>query len=411
MTTTHSHKSRSYRGKRLHGDILRRYRSAFVVVVIFAGLGSFFIYQSFAANANLPGDLDNDNKVGLSDLSMLLSKWNTTYTDYDLNTDGKIGLQDLSVLLSNFNKTYSPTTPTPTPTTPTPPTPTPPTSSVSLLKPVTSYTTKKNLSYGSNGSDNQLDLYIPNGNGGPYPLVIYVHGGGWSEGNKEDCASQSDPGVGNMDHQMLLKGFAVACINYRLTNGGATPFPAQIIDTKAAIRYLRANASQYGIYPTKIGVWGDSAGGHLVAFAGTSGGQSQYDVGSNLTTSSNVQAVVDYFGPTDFINNAQTNSSAAGCCSSEAYLIGGEILKNQAKAIAANPITYIDANDPPFLIYHGTSDTTVPIKQSQLLDTALRGAGVSSKLNTYQGAGHEDLRFYATTPVNEVMAFFDSILR
>lgn len=274
----------------------------------------------------------------------------------------------------------------------------------SLVKAVSSYTEKSNISYGQYGNANLLDLYIPNGSGGPYPTIVYVHGGAWIEGDKSDCTAVS--------MNFVKKGFAVACINYRLADGtAAMTFPAQIIDVKASIRFLRAHAADYGLYANKMAVWGDSAGGHLAAMAGTANDVAAFDVGQNLSQSSTVQVTIDFCGPTDLILEVQTYPQWEQPDAPETELLGGQVLLNKAKAEVANPLNYIDSKDGPFLIYHGTADDVVPTNQSQVLYDALQKAGVSAKLTWLQGAGHDGSEFRTTAIGNEIASFLDQILR
>jgi acetyl esterase/lipase len=186
------------------------------------------------------------------------------------------------------------------------------------------------------------------------------------------------------------QGYAVASINYRLSQDAV--FPAQIQDCKSAVRYLRANAQKYNLDPNRFAVWGSSAGGHLVAMLGTTGDMNEFDVGENLSVSSRVQAVVDYFGPTDFLQmeehrlpNGMVHNSPD---SPESKLIGGNIQDNPEKAAKANPITYITKDDPPFLIIHGDMDPLVPHHQSELLEAALKKAGVPVLFYTVKDGGH-----------------------
>ena len=148
----------------------------------------------------------------------------------------------------------------------------------------------RNLPYVANGHErNRLDIYLPEKPTGRLPLVVWIHGGGWEAGSKEDC-----PAV-----PLIAKGYAVASINYRFSQHAL--FPAQVEDCKAAIRWLRANAAKYHLDPDHIGVWGESAGGHLVAMLGTTGGIKEFDKGGNLDQSSRVQCVVDFFGPAEML--------------------------------------------------------------------------------------------------------------
>ena len=239
----------------------------------------------------------------------------------------------------------------------------------------------RDMEYVPNGHERQkLDLYLPR-DGKNWPLVVWIHGGAWRGGDKE-----RPPAL-----RLLRSGYAVASINYRLSQHAT--FPAQLEDCKAAIRWLRAHADQYGYNADRIGVWGASAGGHLVALLGTTSDVKEFDIGENGNESSAVQAVVDFFGPTDFLKiNAQAGAGSRldhdAADSPESRLIGGPVLDNPEKAKRANPITYISADDPPFLIMHGEEDNTVPIGQSELLVTALEKAGVESALHRIPNAGH-----------------------
>jgi acetyl esterase/lipase len=185
---------------------------------------------------------------------------------------------------------------------------------------------------------------------------------------------------------------------------GDAIFPAQIEDCKAAVRWLRAHAKEYGLNPDRFGVWGSSAGGHLVALLGTSG-----DV------SSRVQAVCDYYGPTDLLQmDAHALPSARlkhdPATSPESRLIGGAIQENKEKTTRANPIVYVTPDDPPFLIVHGDADPVVPIHQSQLLFDALKKAGVSVRFHTIKGAGHG--QGFGGREIDEMVNnFFDSYLK
>jgi acetyl esterase/lipase len=224
----------------------------------------------------------------------------------------------------------------------------------------------------------KLDVYLPESTK-PTPLVMFIHGGGWYEGDKKR------PHV----LYLLSKGFAVASMNYRLTDEAS--WPAQIQDVKAAIRYMRANAGKYNIDPDRIGLWGLSAGGHLAALAGTAGDAKELDQTDVATgVSSKVQAVVDWFGPTDFTPYA-TGAEVLGKNVDwmvERFL-GGKITEKVDVAKAASPVTYVSPDDPPFLIMHGTDDGLVPLQQSKFLDEALRKAGAPVKLVVIEGHGHQ----------------------
>ena len=242
-----------------------------------------------------------------------------------------------------------------------------------------------------------LDLYVPDGVENP-PLIVWVHGGAWRTGSKA-----KPPALWLLD-----RGYAVASISYRLSQQAI--FPAQIHDCKAAIRWLRAHASKYKYDAEKVGVWGPSAGGHLVALLGTSGGVKELegDLGHG-TQSSRVQAVVDYFGPTDVTAMSkfpgQQHHDAPD--SPESQLLGGPVQQNKDKAARANPITYVTPDDPPFLLVHGDADPIVPINQSELLHAALRKASVPAVFLPLQGAGHGGPQFHTEPMHDAVAAFFD----
>ena len=257
---------------------------------------------------------------------------------------------------------------------------------------------ERNLEYVAGGHDrNKLDLYLPAKDDGPRPLIVWIHGGAWLGGSKEVC-----PAV-----PFVQQGYAVASINYRLSQHAV--FPAQIEDCKAAIRWLRAHAKEFHLDPDRIGVWGGSAGGHLVALLGTAGDVKDLEgKGGNLDQSSRVQCVVDFFGPTDFLQmRGQHDNPKAP----EALLIGGPVQENRQKAARANPITYVTRDDPPFLIMHGEADRTVPVNQSELLDAALKKAGVESTFIRIPGAGHGGPGFQTPENRKRIAEFFDKHLK
>jgi acetyl esterase/lipase len=238
----------------------------------------------------------------------------------------------------------------------------------------------RDLPYVTNGHPRQkLDLYLPK-DGKNLPLIINIHGGAWQGGSKE-------MGV-PLDY--LTRGYAVASINYRLSQHAI--FPAQIEDCKAAVRWLRANAVKYNLDTAHFAAWGSSAGGHLAAMLGTMGDVRTFEVGENLAFPSCVQAVVDYFGPTDFLQMDAHRLSAGQVhdpsSSPESLLIGGALQDNKDKAAKANPIRYVTKVAPPFLICHGDADPLVPHHQSELLEAALKKVGVPVTFYTVKGAGH-----------------------
>jgi len=250
-----------------------------------------------------------------------------------------------------------------------------------------------------NGISLKLDLYFPRNAPKPYPVVMFIHGGGWSGGKKTN----------NRADFMVLHGYAVVSIDYRLS--GQALFPAQVYDCKGAVRWIRAQAAKYELDPDRIGVFGSSAGGHLVALLGATSTADSLEgrVGGNLQFSSAVRAVCDWYGPTNFLTICDYPSAVNHCAddSPEAKLIGGAIKANLAKAIAASPITYVSGDEPPFLILHGTNDMAVPFQQSVELDSALRQAGAEVVFKPIVGAGHDDPAFESDSVESTIVAFFD----
>ena len=241
-------------------------------------------------------------------------------------------------------------------------------------------TVHRDVAYVTNGHERQkLDLYVPD-TGENLPLIIWVHGGAWRGGDKTHYVRM----------EYLTTGYAGASINYRLSQHAI--FPAQIEDVKAAVRWLRANAETYRLDPNRFAAWGSSAGGHLVAMLGTTGDVAEFEVGEHLTVSSRVQAVVDYFGPTDFLQ-MDAQSLPDGLVhdapdSPESQLVGGPIQEHKDRVARANPITYVSKDDSPFLIIHGDQDKLVPYQQSVLLKDALEAAGVPVTFYQVEGGGH-----------------------
>jgi acetyl esterase/lipase len=232
-----------------------------------------------------------------------------------------------------------------------------------------------NVPYVSGGGpQQQLDLYVPTERKNE-PLIVYVHGGGWEHGDKMGDSWNPD------NLQLLWDGYAMASINYRLA-GPAAIWPAQIQDCKAALRWLRAHAEQYGYDPNRIGVIGESAGGHLVAMLGATNGDKTFDVGENLNASSDVACVVDLFGVSDFtlpMPALVTNLKA---------LFGGSPSERPELARSASPVHYVHAGQPPMLVVHGTADKLVPYLQAEVLVEAMEKAGAPFYFHTVVGGGH-----------------------
>lgn len=237
----------------------------------------------------------------------------------------------------------------------------------------------------------------------PAPAIVFIHGGAWRSGDKS-------AGVGRLA-PLVERGFVCATINYRLT--GDAQFPAQIEDCKTAIRFLRAHAVDYGIDPERIGVWGSSAGGHLVAMLGVAGDVAEFDKGPWEGESSRVQAVCDWFGPADLTLMTRQRSAMdhSRADSPEGFLLGGAVSERQRMAELASPVNHVSGDDAPFLIMHGTEDPTVPYGQSVALATKLMEAGVEVDVVPMVGAGHGGKEFSSASAMERIVAFFERTLR
>lgn len=262
----------------------------------------------------------------------------------------------------------------------------------------------------------KLNLYLPTGDG-PFPVVVNIHGGGFKFGDRSM--------VGAVVGQALLdSGYAIASVDYRLS--GEATFPAAVQDVKAAVRFLRANAAQYKLNPDQIVAFGFSAGGNLASMVGTTGDVAEFDDPAlgNAGVSSRVQAVIDWFGPTDF-GQMDEQAKAQGCGTSdqthstassfESLYLGATVAEAPALVQKANPISYITPDDPPFLLQKGDQDCTVPVGQSQLLADALKAAGLDVRFDLLKGVGHGDSGstpvFESTENVQLVLAFLDAKLK
>jgi acetyl esterase/lipase len=271
-------------------------------------------------------------------------------------------------------------------------------------------TTYTNVAYASASNAQKLDIYLPSGDG-PFPVVVFIHGGAFLMGDKSMEASNAAVLVG--------KGYAAVSINYRLS--GEAKFPAQIQDCKAAVRFLRANAAKYKLNPDKIASWGASAGGNLSALLGTSGGVTELE-GSELGNSSFSSAVlvsVDWFGPINFLS-MDTEASALGftlttnsASSPESMLMGAAIQTIPSQVAKANPTTYISADDAAFFIQVGDADRNIPYTQSKNFYNAL--VPVIGTEHAYfellAGAGHGGSQFTATSNMEKVVAFLDKYMK
>jgi acetyl esterase/lipase len=258
-------------------------------------------------------------------------------------------------------------------------------------------------------SAQELDIYFPEKRADkPQPLLVWIHGGGWAAGSKAQVPYLNQ----------LPRGYIVASIEYRFSQ--KAHFPAQIQDCQAAIRWLRGNAKKYNIDPDHIGVGGASAGGHLAALLGTSGGKKAFPpIGGNLDQSDQVQAVCDVFGPTNFwtvVKQADDDKNVKNIFkwnNGDPYskLIGAKLGQDKDKCDAVSPVHYVSKNSPPFLILHGDRDGLVPYAQSVELADLLTKAGVKVTLQRLPGAGHGGPAFALPAITRLSETFFDKYLK
>lgn len=278
----------------------------------------------------------------------------------------------------------------------------------SLLKPCTSWDIVDNWAVDDESSNQVYDLYVPKNNGTvTNPLIVWVHGGAWIGG--DETPAGMPPGV----DALIRRGFALASVRYRLSTEAR--WPAQLIDTLAVIRDLRARAAPWRLYAPKIGIWGSSAGGHLAAMAAVASTDPEFNQGNWDNTSSAVEVGCCDFPPTDFASWVAT----PGCETLDDpgqfinTLFGGTVADNLAEANAASPALRVTASSAPLLIRHGTADTLVPVQQSRKLRDAYNAAGVAVALTEFSGAGHgtPSSTFYSAAAVKGVGDMFDAWLR
>ena len=272
------------------------------------------------------------------------------------------------------------------------------------------------IPYASMSPTQKLDVYLPDEGDGPFPVIVSIHGGAFMGCDKADM--QVMPML-----EGLKRGYAVVAINYRLS--GEAKFPALVQDAKAAIRWIRANARKYGFDPNKIAAWGGSAGGYQATMLGVSAHvQALQDESlGNADQPCNVQAVVTWFGPTDFLKmdeylierglpplRGQEHNTAD---SPESLLLGATITEIPERVKAANPETYIAPDAPPFFIQHGAQDPVVPVQMSIHLAAKLEQAIGKDKvkLALLESAGHGDPQFETPENVKKVLDWLDQHLK
>jgi acetyl esterase/lipase len=254
----------------------------------------------------------------------------------------------------------------------------------------------KNIAYAEvDGHKLLLDIYLPSSNTVPY-LIVWVHGGAWHSGSK------ASPPL-----SFVASGYALASIDYRLSV--EAKFPAQMYDIKAAIRYLRANAAQYGYRADKIIIAGSSAGGHLATLAGVTNNDRELEgnLGRHTQTSSAVQAILDYYGPTNFttIMKQSTPHGVGVRGPAMALLLGHTVDNTPDLAKKASPVLQVDAHDPPLLIFHGDQDIQVPINQSHELVGVYKANNLNVRMEVVHGAGHTE-KPYFDPPYQQIVETF-----
>jgi acetyl esterase/lipase len=254
----------------------------------------------------------------------------------------------------------------------------------------------KDLGYANvAGTTLGLDLYLPAGVKHA-PLVVYLHGGAWNAGNKSQYPAF-----------LVERGFAVASLDFRSTD--VAPFPANIHDIKAAIRYLRAKATDYGYRADRIAIGGASSGGHLAALVGVTNGESalEGDEGEHRDQSSAVQAIISWFGGSD-LTTILSQSTPFGLSVREPALrrlLGAAPDAVPELAKQASPVFHVDAKDPPLFLLHGDQDRQMPINQLHELDAAYSRAGLKAEALILDGVGHDAEPFFRGAPVDRVVDF------
>lgn len=245
----------------------------------------------------------------------------------------------------------------------------------------------------------KLDMARPKEGSGPFPAILCIHGGGFRSGTRD--------GYDGLCIKLAEKGYVAVTITYRLAP--KYPFPAAVYDSKAAVRWLRANAAKYKIDPERIGVTGGSAGGHLAQFLGVTGDVKEFEGdGGNPAQSSKVSCVVNVYGPSDFTKSYGKSVDAAEVLP---LFLGGNLEKARPLHIRASPLYWVTPNAAPTLCIHGTDDKYVAHEQAVWLIDKLKAANVEAELITLEGAGHGFKGKDAETADKALMAYFDKHLK
>lgn len=248
--------------------------------------------------------------------------------------------------------------------------------------------------FGHTVRDLKMDIIYPEDKARTYPCIVWICGGAWRLMDRSVHLAYLS--------EVARSGFVVASVEYRTSNEAI--YPAQLIDVKAAIRYLHANSERYSIDNERFGVMGESAGGYLAAMAALIDDPA-YDVGEYKEYSSKVQAACPWYPPTD-ISAFPYETAADAAASMESLLLGKNVMLNKEEAIGICPVTYVTKDAPPFMIIHGTEDHTVPFAQGELLHDRLEEAGCDVSLIAIEGADHADMQFFQKETWQRIIAFF-----
>ena len=232
----------------------------------------------------------------------------------------------------------------------------------------------------------RLDLHLPDGSSTPAPLIVWVHGGGWRNGSKK--AVPLAP--------LVARGFAIASVDYRLTP--VAPFPANVHDIKAAIRFLRAHRSDYQLATDRIAIAGGSAGGHLAALVGVTNGHLELEgeIGTDRGQSSDIHAIASFYGASNLqsILRQSTPFGLGVRIPALQLLLRGQPEEKPELARLASPVAHVDASDPPLLLVHGDQDPQMPVAQSLEFVGAYERVGLKARFIPIHGGVHGGREFY-----------------
>lgn len=248
--------------------------------------------------------------------------------------------------------------------------------------------------FGHTRRDLKMDIIYPEDKTKKYPCVVWICGGAWIRLDRSAHLAYLT--------ELARSGFVVASVEYRTTNEG--PFPIQLTDVKAGIRYLKALSDRYNIDPDRVGVMGESAGGYLAAMAALADDPA-YDTGAFAEYSSKVQAACPWYPAAD-LTGFPYPSALEAAASMESLLLGKNVMLNKEEALALSPISLATKDAPPFLIIHGDNDHTVPFAQGETLHDALEGAGAEVKLLALEGTDHADMPFFQEEIWQRIIGFF-----